>query len=211
MFSLFKQPDVLKERRTIEELKVLTRVLFVDDTDQSDLINYLKSEGWDAEHIFDIEQISARNVMNANVFFIDIIGVGSKLRLKDGFDLIRLLKETYPGKKVVMYSTNQMQDITRPGFDLADKRIIKKGSYDIFLSTIVEMSSKLFNWDEIVRQSYDKLKPYFQLDMSIEHYEKILRGSVRGNRFDKTKAVKALRVGYEIFQIAAPILENALK
>ncbi|MFZ2781923.1 MAG: hypothetical protein WAZ31_07760, partial [Rectinemataceae bacterium] len=110
MLSLFRKPNIWKETRSIEELKQFTRILFVDDTDQTDLITYLKSEGWDAEHIFDIEQIASKDVQKANMLFIDVMGVGARLRLKDGFDLIKLLKETYPSKKIIMYSTNQLQD-----------------------------------------------------------------------------------------------------
>lgn len=211
MIHLFRKPNKFKETRTIEELKQLTRILFVDDTDQSDLIAYLKSEGWDAEHIFDIEQISARNVQNANLLFIDVMGVGAKLKLKDGQDLIKLLKETYPSKKIVMYSTNQLQDFSHPGFEMADKRIVKRGSYDVFISTIMEMSKKMFDWNEVIKLSYDKIKPFLQFEVTQDQYEKILQSSLKGNNINKEKIVKALRIGYDIFQTAYPLIENAIK
>lgn len=212
MINIFrKKANPLKEIVSLEELQKLTRILFIDDTDQSDLIIYLKSEGWDAHYIPDIEQITAVNVRNANLLFIDVMGIGSKLKLKDGLDVIKLLKETYPEKKVIMYSTNEKQDYSHPGFEIADKRIVKRGSYDIFMTTIIEMSKKMFTWEEAINCSYDRLKPYLQLEMSKDQYAKVIIASIKRNQLDKEKVVKTLKVGYDIFQIAYPLLENVLK
>jgi len=211
MFLVSKKINLLKESVSIEELKKLTRILFIDDTDQSDLTRYLKSEGWDTEYIPDIEQLGAKNIQNANLLFIDVMGIGAKLKLKDGLDVIKLIKETYPSKKVVMYSTNEKQDYSHPGFDMADKRIVKRGSYDIFITTIMEMSKKMFTWEEAIKASYERIKPYLQFDMTQDQYSKIIFSSIKKNNLDKEKVTKVLKVGFDIFQIAYPFLENVLK
>ncbi|MFZ2781790.1 MAG: hypothetical protein WAZ31_07090, partial [Rectinemataceae bacterium] len=107
--------------------------------------------------------------------------------------------------------TNQLQDFSHPGFELADKRIVKRGSYDVFITTIMEMSRKMFDWNEVIKLSYEKIKPFLQFDMTQDQYEKVLRTSVKGNSINKEKAVKALRIGYDIFQTAYPLIENAIK
>ena len=211
MFVFRKKMCVLKESISIEQLQRLTRILFIDDTDQSDLTTYLKSEGWDAECILDIEQITAKNIQRANLIFVDVMGIGSKLKLRDGLDVIKLLKETYPSKKIVMYSTNERQDYSHPGFELADKKIVKRGSYDTFITTIMDMSKKMFTWEEAINASYDRIKPYLQYEMTQDQYTKIIISSIRKNSLDKDKVTKALKVGYDIFQIAYPLLENVLK
>lgn len=211
MFGIFKKVNPLMEKVSLDELQRLTRILFIDDTDQSDLLKYLKSEGWDADYIPDIEQITGINIKNANLFFIDVMGIGSKLKLKDGLDVIKLLKETYPEKKIIMYSTNEKQDFSHPGFELADKRIVKRGSYDIFMTSIIEMSKKMFTWEEALNDSYNRIKPYLQFEMTRDQYAKVIMSSIKKNQLDKDKVVRALKVGYDIFQIAYPLLENVIK
>jgi DNA-binding NarL/FixJ family response regulator len=211
MLFFKKRMNNLKESVSIDELQRLTRILFIDDTDQSDLIRYLKNEGWDTEYIPDIEQITAKNIQNANILFIDVMGVGAKLRLRDGLDVVKLIKETYPSKKVVMYSTNEKQDYSHPGFEMADKRIVKRGSYDIFITTIMEMSKKMFTWEEAIKASYDKIKIYLQSEITLDQYTKTIMASIKKGKVDKEKITKTLKIGFDIFQMAYPFLEYVLK
>ena len=92
---------------TLPELKQKTKILFVDDL-KFNIIDSLKDkDGWrNIQRVADVESISQSEVCEAHIIFVDVQGVGKKLGFADeGLGLIVALKETYPEKKIVMYSS----------------------------------------------------------------------------------------------------------
>nr|WP_307773581.1 hypothetical protein [Providencia stuartii] len=53
----------------------------------------------------EIDSFECDEVKSADVILVDIIGVGKNLGFKDqGYELAEALKETYPDKKIIIYS-----------------------------------------------------------------------------------------------------------
>ena len=94
--------------RTLDDMKGLCRILFVDD-DEFDVPAILINSGWrDTKLIPDVESLDHSDVRDAHIIFVDISGVGIRLRFSDeGLGLISALKCRYPLKKVVVYSARR--------------------------------------------------------------------------------------------------------
>ena len=91
---------------TLSDLKQKTKILFVDDL-KFNVVDSLKTkDGWkNIQRVSDVDSITQTEVLEAHVIFVDVQGVGKRLGFADeGLGLIVALKETYPEKKVVMYS-----------------------------------------------------------------------------------------------------------
>ena len=119
------------ETESQKESKVLyksdVRILFIDDQ-QFDIVQYLKGQGWkNTSRIPDAKTLDDPSIRQADIIFVDINGVGLKLRLrKQGRDLAVKIKRTYPEKKVILYSNEEKHDIFDKDIDILDDRISKK-------------------------------------------------------------------------------------
>lgn len=93
-------------------IKNNTRVLFVDDDTTFKIVDILKDAGWvNTRIVEDIKDIDSLDIRNTDIFFIDIKGVGSWLSVKDeGLALAEKLKDHYPNKKIVIYSSDKKGD-----------------------------------------------------------------------------------------------------
>ena len=96
-FTLFKRKKNTKKipARTLEELKVLTKVLFIDDKAFKVVDNIKEKDGWrNVSRIVDAESLSQTEIVEAHIIFVDIQGVGKKMSFKDGgLGLIVALKK----------------------------------------------------------------------------------------------------------------------
>ncbi len=90
----------------IDELKAKTHILFIDDDAKFKVVDILSKSGWlHTRRISDISGLDDEKIQRANIFFIDIQGVGKKLKFRDeGLGLAKALKDRFPNKKVVIYS-----------------------------------------------------------------------------------------------------------
>ena len=70
------------------------------------MVNILKQSGWlNTSSRKDIEDLDAQIVKQANIIFVDINGVGTKLQFRNqGLGLAGALKDKYPNKKIIIYS-----------------------------------------------------------------------------------------------------------
>ena len=111
-------------------LKASTRILFVDDDKKFKIVSLLRKTGWrNVEIISDIQRLDSESVRLADVVFLDIQGVGKALGFQDqGLGLARAIRETYPRKKIVIYSAVSGYDPFEPGFRAADDRLSKMRS-----------------------------------------------------------------------------------
>ena len=87
--------------------KIHTRILFVDDnhTDYK-MVSILKKSGWlNTKSVKDITDLDDPKIIEANIIFVDINGVGTTLFQDQGLGLASALKKKYPEKYIVIYSS----------------------------------------------------------------------------------------------------------
>ena len=97
--------DKSKVKDSINDLKIITFILFIDD-EKFNVVNILKQSGWlNTVSCKDVDDLDAQVVKQANIIFVDINGVGTKLQFKNqGLGLAGALKDKYPEKKIIIYS-----------------------------------------------------------------------------------------------------------
>ncbi len=95
-----------------ENLKATTKILFVDDqhTEYKN-VSILKKAGWiKTKSVKDITNLDNYLVVESDIIFVDINGVGLSLFDDQGLGLASALKKKYPHKKIVIYSAETTGD-----------------------------------------------------------------------------------------------------
>lgn len=94
------------------ERKRLTNILFVDDDTTFQVVKILIKSGWINTKIKkNLISLDDRFVVDAHICFIDIQGVAGELFPKDqGLGLAGALKDRYPEKKIIVYSSQRTGD-----------------------------------------------------------------------------------------------------
>ena len=162
---------------SLEEIKGKARILFIDDEDRKDIIDYLFNSGWKCRQLFEKDFLSLDqiDIEDSDIICVDINGVGEKLGKKNGLDIVQSIKTQAPEKKIIIYSSQSSQNVFHPAVDLADKKILKSaGDFEVFKNNIEELALKTFSWDGIVKTTYEEVKPFWNGDLTIEKYEKLL-------------------------------------
>lgn len=92
--------------------KPLTRILFIDDKHtEYKMVSILKKAGWpNTKSIKDVTDLDDAKVLEADIIFVDINGVGITLFEDQGLGLASALKRRYPNKKIVLYSAENTGD-----------------------------------------------------------------------------------------------------
>ena len=154
----FKKKNIFRNL-SIEEIKEKTRVLFIDDQNRNDIIEYLSKSDWKCRQLFerDFDTLDAIDIKDSQIICVDINGVGEKLGKNNGLDIVKSIKTKTPNKKIIIYSSQTTQNIFHEAVDLADKKIFKSaGDFEVFKNAIEELSKTIFSWDEMVLTSYEK-------------------------------------------------------
>lgn len=122
----------------IDFMKSKTRILFIDDDKEFSVVKILKDSGWKhTKSISDIKSLDMPIVKDANIYFVDINGVGKTLNLEnEGLDLALMIKQKYPDKKVVIYSANRTTNAFHQAWDICDK--LEKNALPYQFQVIVE-------------------------------------------------------------------------
>jgi len=95
-----------------EKQKALTRILFIDDkhTDFK-IVSILKKSGWvNTKSVKDVTDLDDSKVLEADIIFVDINGVGLSMFQDQGLGLASALKKKYKNKKIVIYSAESTGD-----------------------------------------------------------------------------------------------------
>lgn len=123
--------------------KAETGILFVDDDTKFKVVNILKGHGWGNTRIIkDVSSLEQIEVAAADIFFVDIQGVGKSLQFKDeGLGLVVALKKKYPHKKVVIYSAEAGINAFHTAFKVADDRISKDADPYEFIEVVERLSN----------------------------------------------------------------------
>lgn len=116
-------------------------VLFIDDDVKFQVVNILKRNGWTNTRIIkDVTSLEQPEVASADIFFVDIQGVGVSLGFKDqGLGLVIALRKKYPSKKIVIYSAENANAF-HAAFGQANERISKDADPYEFMEAVERLS-----------------------------------------------------------------------
>lgn len=132
--------------KNIERRKLITKILFIDDDTKFKVVNILKKSGWiNTKLVKDIWNVDDINVKEADIFFVDIQGVGRVLECKDeGLGLALILRKRYPKKKIIIYSAETKGDRFHEGLQKANASLAKNAEPYEFLQLVDQFSQELY-------------------------------------------------------------------
>jgi pimeloyl-CoA synthetase len=193
----------------INEIKEKIRILFIDDQDRKDIIDYLDNEGWKARWITDLKAIDSPDITDTHIICVDIKGVGQKLNKEyEGLDIAASIKKRYPYKKVILYSSQATHDIFHEANSLVDKRIHKSsGDFEVFRNDIEDLSKEVFNWSTLAIKVYTLYRKELPHDLSYEKFEGNLRKIVKESNISESIVSKYIPIAGTVAQIISLILQ----
>jgi hypothetical protein len=114
-------------KKTLNDFKNETRILFVDDDARFKVTKILVKSGWvHTKLIKDCETLDDRDIVDASILFIDVQGVGVAMGFGDeGLGLALAIKKKYPTKKVIIYSAETKGDRFHEALRKADSFLAK--------------------------------------------------------------------------------------
>ncbi|NAW33321.1 hypothetical protein [Halomonas alimentaria] len=181
---------------TKAEIKDRTKILFIDDN-KFKVIDILKNNGWrNTQCLDDIEDLDDIRVRESHILFIDIHGVGRGLGFSnEGLGLVKALKERYPEKKVVVYSSESKGDRFEEGFEYADSRLKKNVDPIRFLALVDDYSDEFFSLDACANRLKEILREDFKVSMTVDEVkQKIYQFQKKGD-FSEDSVSRAFNIG----------------
>lgn len=180
---------------SLPDLKQKTKILFVDDQ-KFNVVDSLKTkDGWkNIQRVSDVDSMTQTEVMEAHIIFVDVQGVGKKLGFADeGLGLIVALKETYPEKKVVMYSAESQGQVNafHKAADLVDGRLKKRPSRYEFDSTIERLAREAFCLNNCVSYLQKILLRDFNVDLTDAEIKKVVEDLYNKGTYNEANTIAA--------------------
>lgn len=125
-------------------LKRDTRILFIDGDKKFKIAGILKRMGWDqVKMIRDVSNLDETDVLNSDVLFIDIQGVGLKMNMNDeGLGLALAIKRRHPEKKIIIYSAQETGERFHQALNEADYTLPKNAEPVRFEETLLRVLKK---------------------------------------------------------------------
>ncbi len=131
-----------KKGRPLEEIKRLTNILFIDDDTDFKIVKILQKAGWVNTKIAkSIKSLDERRILDAHICFVDIQGVGVDMFKDEGLGLAGALKDKYPNKKIVVYSSQTTGDRFHESLRKVD-HVLRKDAEPYQFENLVENFSK---------------------------------------------------------------------
>ncbi len=146
--SLTFDESIIEDREAkIDFMKSKSRILFIDDDKNFNVVKILKESGWrHTKSITDVKNIDISVVKDSHILFVDINGVGKLLNLQyEGLDLSLMIKQRYPDKKVVIYSANRTTNAFHLAWDFCDFKLEKNALPNQFQNLVEKYSIDLYN------------------------------------------------------------------
>lgn len=142
-----KKNDEFTRDQKIDLMKSKLSVLFIDDDKKFQVVKILKDAHWKrTKAVDDIKGLDIPAVKDADVFFVDINGVGKLLDCPhEGLDLALMIKEKYPERKVVIYSAVPKNNAFHKAWDLCDYKLEKNALPYQFQKLVEQYSLELFS------------------------------------------------------------------
>lgn len=130
--------------KSILSLKRDTKILFIDDDSEFKIVSILKRMGWEYTSIVtDITSLEQTSLIEADVVFVDIQGVGVALQLsEEGLGLALAIKRRHPNKKVIIYSSREDGARFHVALQEADYSLPKTADPIRFEETIMRVLKK---------------------------------------------------------------------
>lgn len=195
---------------SVEKLKKITRVLIIDDEEPKELRELIRKEGWKNYYLNDLDSLSNKKLEESHVICIDIMGVGKKLQVEDGMGLVKHIKERYPEKKIILYSSVSKQDIFSDALDYVDKRLRKESSLVPFSTAIEEMAANTFSWEETIKYTYSKVKDLLGEGMEYADFKMAAEKSLTKKGWNESKFMKKADVGFDVASKIASLVSLAI-
>lgn len=133
-FPNIDQANLVEKLQSKEEAKIL----FVDDEHTKfKIVSILKKSGWtNTKSVKDITDLDDIKVKESHLIFVDINGVGKTLFEDEGLGLASALKDKYPSKKVVIYSSDNDGDRFHKALRKVDDCLPKNAEPFQFISLV---------------------------------------------------------------------------
>lgn len=155
MFNIFKSKSKPLPERDLDEIKNICKIVFIDDR-AFPIIDILKKSNWkNVTRLNDVSSLSQTEVAEEHILFVDIQGVGKKLKLKDeGLGLIVALKQKYPNKRVIAYSGEDEGQVQafHEGINVADSRLSKNAATYQFEFLVEKYAKEAFSMNECLER-----------------------------------------------------------
>jgi len=155
MLNWFRNKRVQLPNRTLDEIKAVCNILFIDDR-KYPVVDILKSAGWvNTRSVKDLESLDQKEIIEAHIIFSDIQGVGRKLKFaEEGLGLAEAIKDKYPTKKLVLYSAEEQGKLEafHPAFGKADNRLSKNSDPYQFQVLVEKYAKEAFSFNECVER-----------------------------------------------------------
>lgn len=155
MFNIFKSKSKPLPERDLDEIKNICKIVFIDDR-AFPIIDILKKSNWkNVTRLNDVSSLSQTEVAEGHILFVDIQGVGKKLKLKDeGLGLIVALKQKYPNKRVIAYSGEDEGQVQafHEGINVADSRLSKNAATYQFEFLVEKYAKEAFSMNECLER-----------------------------------------------------------
>lgn len=138
-----KQPiDKPSDQNRTSDIQKGVHILFIDD-EEFQVVQMLKNDGWKAvSRIDDPNSIRAQEIIDSDVIFVDIIGVGKALGFKNqGIGLAAEIKRRYPLKRVVIYSGEEKHSVFDSDLHAVDNWLPKNAEPIQFIQEIENYES----------------------------------------------------------------------
>lgn len=137
---------IIDRENIIELMKNSVKILFIDDDTNFNVVKILKNSGWkNTKTVVDIDGIDIPKVKEADIYFVDINGVGKNLNCKDeGLDLALMLKQKFPNKKVIIYSADNKSNVFHKAWDICDFKLEKNALPYQFQSLVEKYSLEFY-------------------------------------------------------------------
>jgi len=194
IFDIFRKDKVKLPERELDDLKKITKILFIDDRAFGN-VDIIKNAGWkNTMRIKDAESLDQTEIREAHILFVDIQGVGRKLKFKDeGLGLIQAIKQKYPSKKVIVYSSEDQGKIEafHPGIDAADSRLPKTADPYQYQVLIEKYSTEAFGLSECIERIQKIMLNEFGHSMTRDQITKNVENIYKSKSFDVASISKA--------------------
>ena len=130
---------------TDEKMKATIKILFIDDNHtEYKMVSILKKAGWTkTKSVKDITDLDAQVVIESDIIFVDINGVGLTLFEDQGLGLASALKVKYPQKKIIIYSAETSGDRFHKALRQVDDCLSKNAEPYQFINLVENLSKSL--------------------------------------------------------------------
>lgn len=136
--SINSDNTTLKGKKTKDDC----HILFIDDQHNDfKMVSILKKAGWNnTKAIKDLTDLDDHKAVEASIIFVDINGVGTHMFEDQGLGLAAALKDKYPSKTIILYSSEPTGNRFNKKLRKVDESLPKNAEPYEFISLIEQYS-----------------------------------------------------------------------